>query len=240
VQPDQMADIVSRAIEVATSPLLLRIASLEREIQRTRDGKDGAEGARGMDGTDGKDGAPGEPGPMGPAGDRGEPGPQGLPGDVGPAGAQGEKGMDGRDGLPGVPGATGEKGLNGSDGKDGRDGVNGTNGLGIDEMEFADDGDGRLVARWVREGVTVKEVRLPGIYDRGVYQVGVDYLKGDAVSYGGGIWIAQKQNAVKPGANSPDHSAWRLAVKPGRDGKNGERGLTGPSGKDGRDGRDLM
>ena len=42
------------------------------------------------------------------------------------------------------------------------------------------------------------------------------YVRGDAVTWGGSLWIAQKETSAKP--DSPE-SGFRLAVKKGRDGK---------------------
>lgn len=57
-----------------------------------------------------------------------------------------------------------------------------------------------------------KEFRLPVVIDRGVYDAEKSYQRGDAVSHGGGLWIAQ--------VDQPDHKpsegkGWRLAVKRG-------------------------
>ena len=58
-----------------------------------------------------------------------------------------------------------------------------------------------------------QEFQLPIVIDRGVYDAERDYSRGDSVSHGGSLWIAQ--------LDSPDHkpgegSGWRLAVKRGR------------------------
>jgi integrin beta 3 len=45
-----------------------------------------------------------------------------------------------------------------------------------------------------------------------------EYERGDVVTWGGSIFIAQRKPTGKPG--DPD-SGWRLAVKHGRDGKDG-------------------
>lgn len=230
---EQFAEIVASAIKTATAPLLSRLAALEQkampEIRDGRDGMIGPQGEKGMDGApgrDGTDGADGEPGPIGP---------------VGPPGPQGEKGLDGRDGLPGVPGApgaTGEKGLDGKDGrngmhgKDGSDGRDGVDGLGFEDMDFAEDEHGRLMLRFVR-GNVVKERRIPGLVDRGVYKAGEAYLKGDGVTWGGSFWIAQKDTAAKPGEGAADVTGWRLAVKKGGEGKTGPVGPMGLQGKAG-------
>ena len=55
---------------------------------------------------------------------------------------------------------------------------------------------------------------LPVLLDRGVYDDSKGYQKGDCVSHGGSLWVAQK--------DAPDHGpangdGWRLAVKRGKD-----------------------
>jgi hypothetical protein len=111
----------------------------------------------------------------------------------------------------------------------------GADGLGFDEMEPVYDEHGRLLLRFVR-GDRVKEFRVPGIVDRGVYKSGERYLKGDGATFGGSFFIAQEETSDKPETSS----AWRLAVKHGREGKpgpSGEKGLDGKPGRDGKDGQ---
>jgi len=227
------------------------------------DGKDGAPGERGLDGAPGRDGVDGAPGPPGRDGAKGPdgvagrdgldgkdgrdgvdgapgaPGRDGAKGLDGVAGRDGLDGKDGRDGLPGVPGRDGEKGL---DGANGRDGANGADGLGFDDMteELAD--DGRTIIRRYSSGDRVKEFRhtFSVVLDRGVFSAGKSYEPGDAVTWGGSLFIAQKATSAKPGEASDASRAWRLAVKRGGDGKQGpagpqgERGAIGPQGPQGR------
>lgn len=70
-----------------------------------------------------------------------------------------------------------------------------------------------------QRGGHIEERRFvaPVVLDRGVYRPETDYAKGDSVTYGGSVWIAQSDTKAKPDG-SPD---WRLAVKKGRDGKDG-------------------
>jgi integrin beta 3 len=174
-----------------------------------------------------KDGAPGpagEPGPVGPAGERGL---------DGPAGADGAPGRDGRDGLPGVQG---EKGL---DGKDGRDGTNGADGLGFDDIQVEHDGERSFTFTFTK-GAQVKTFgafTIPAVIYREVYDVEREYAKGDAVTWGGQLWIAQDTTkGAKPGQPGADSRAWKLAVKAGRDGKDGKPGPQGPQGAKGEHG----
>lgn len=99
-------------------------------------------------------------------------------------------------------------------GKDADPAMPGKDGLGFEDMEFITGEDGRPVAKFQR-GDMVKSVALPCIMDRGPYRSGESYQKGDAVSYGGSLWIAQDETAERPDGGK----GWRLAVKKGRDGK---------------------
>ena len=156
-----------------------------------------------------------------------------------PPAQKGDDGADGKDGEPGrdgldvkdlfradggrlvavmSDGTTKDMGVFvGKDGNDGSPGKDGVDGLGFEDMEFSTDEHGRPVAKFQR-GDVVKTIQLPCIIDRGPYRSGEIYQKGDAVSYGGGLWIAQDHTSEKPDGGS----GWRLAVKKGRDGKDGQ------------------
>lgn len=103
----------------------------------------------------------------------------------------------------------------------GKDGQNGADGLGFDDMTFEHDGERGFKFRFVR-GEQTKEFpfSIPVVLDRGVFQKDGAYEHGDAVTWGGSYWIAQKATGSVPGTDSD----WRLAVKKGRDGKHGEPG----------------
>lgn len=137
---------------------------------------------------------------------------------------------DGRDGMPGRDGKDAEPGKDGNHGNDGADG------LGFDDLTVDYDGE-RCVTLRFAQGERVKEfpLTLPIPLDRGQHKSGADYIRGDAVTHGGSLWIAQNSTGDKPGTSD----AWRLAVKCGRDGKSGKDGERGATGKDGRAGRDL-
>ena len=79
------------------------------------------------------------------------------------------------------------------------------------QVEFAYDGERSFT---VKSGESQQVFTLPIIIDRGVYDSEKNYDRGDAVSSGGSLWIAQKDSPDhKPG----DGDGWRLAVKRGRD-----------------------
>lgn len=160
--------------------------------------RDGVNGKDGRDGTDGKDGANGNNG-VGLAGaliDR--------------AGHLRVRMSDGTDHDLGP--VVGKDGQNGAAGKDGRDGM-GPEDIGVELMD-----DGRTVRLAFSKGEYeyTFQIPFPVVLDRGVFTEGKAYETGDAVTWGGSLWIAQRDTSSKPdGADS----GWRLAVKRGRDGK---------------------
>lgn len=189
----------------------------------------------------GEKGDPGDPGPQGPQGEKGLDG-RGIEdvqvrqtdertaeisftiGDVemtyevelpqGPMGEKGEPGPQGPDGNPGAVGPAGERGEKGDPGERGADG------FGFEDMEEELAEDGRTIVRRYRRGEEMKEFtfHVPAMIDRGTYRDGKAYERGDTVTFGGGLWIAQKETKAKPG----DGDDWRLAVRRGRDGKPGK------------------
>lgn len=112
-------------------------------------------------------------------------------------------------------------------GKDGRDGTNGKDGLDALQLEDFDltiSDDGRTVTLSLQQGDRriERSLQFPVVIDRGVYSEGSSYAKSDAVTFGGSLWIAQKDTPEgKPGLSTD----WRLAVKKGRDGKDGRNGI---------------
>jgi Collagen triple helix repeat (20 copies) len=214
-------------------------------------GEKGDPGERGEPGEKGEPGAPGSDGAPGGKGERGEPG---IPGE------RGEKGEPGRDGV-GLAGClinrnghfvvtlsdgtarelgeiVGKDGAPGKDGQDGAPGRDGKDGLSFDafKLEPEYDGERTVTLKWANAAgkAQVQEWRLPIVIDRGVYKPG-QYETGDSVTFGGSIWNCLMPTTDKPGNGS---TAWRLAVKHGRDGRDGlpgEKGDRGPPGEPGRD-----
>lgn len=192
-------------VKAATAPLIARIEELEAQVKEDKPvGVSVEEVIKAIPVPEnGKDGEPGE------RGEKGEPGRDGL--DV--------KDLFRADGGKLIAvmsdGTTKDLGVFvGADGKDGDPGKDGADGLGFEDMDFETDEHGRVTAKFQR-GDIVKSVRLPGIVDRGPYRAAETYIKGDAVSYGGSLWIAQDDTSDKPDGGK----GWRLAVKRGRDGK---------------------
>ncbi|WP_242137374.1 hypothetical protein [Sphingomonas sp. TREG-RG-20F-R18-01] len=98
---------------------------------------------------------------------------------------------------------------------DGKDGLDGT---GPEDMTVELMPDGRTVKFVFAKGEKeyAFQVPFPVVLDRGVFKEGTAYEHGDAVTFGGSLWIAQRATGEKPeGTNT----GWRLAVKKGRDGR---------------------
>ena len=204
------------------------------------DGKDGAAGMQGEKGETGPQGAEGKPGIDGKDGAPGVDGKDGSPGQRGERGEKGDPGRDGHsvtiDEVRGLFEAEVsrwaleferrahdvlQKAIDRipppADGKDGVDGINGKDGFGFDDLEVSQ-ADERTVVFKFANGDRVKEFpfSFPVLLDAGTYKPGAKYLKGDCVTYGGSLWICQKDSPPdKPG----NDKGWRLAVKRGRDAK---------------------
>ena len=191
-----MAPVIRASIERATAPLLERIAELEaREIPVPLKGD---RGEAGRDGADGKDGD------------------SVSVDDVERMVESKVSGwaLDFERRAQGVLERAVDRIPRPADGKDGRDGVDG---FGFDDLSVDHDGERRIALKFTRAGICKEfAVELPVVLDRGVYKAEGEYQKGDAVTWGGSLWIAQKDApASKPG----EDGGWRLAVKKGRDGK---------------------
>jgi hypothetical protein len=113
--------------------------------------------------------------------------------------------------------------------KDGKDG------LGFDDLRV-EEVDERTLKFVFQNGDKFKEFNIyrHGFLDRGIWKAG-KYERGDAVTLGGSLFIAQRDTDKKPGESDD----WRLAVKRGQDGNNGARGPRGEPGKQGPSGLDL-
>ncbi len=239
---ERVATSVVGLVKTAMVGVVDRLTALEKRIDALPTPKDGAPGPQGEKGLAGDRGEIGPAGPQGERGERGEAGPQGEPGAVGPVGPAGEKGFDGkdgRDGLPGVPGATGEKGLDGKDGRDGLHGKDGADGLGFDDLSVDYDGERTFTLKFQR-GDVVKAFpfSMPVVLYRGLYDAATSYEKGDAVTWGGSLWIARGDAAsIAPDENSPQgKKTWALSVMRGRQGKQGQKGDIGERGPQGMQG----
>lgn len=97
--------------------------------------------------------------------------------------------------------------------KDGRDALP----LDSFDMELAEDGRTLTLKMHAGDTVMEKSLRISTVLDRGPYRGEEKYEKGDAVTHGGSLWIAQVDDPE--GAPGLGGKGWRLAVKKGRDGK---------------------
>lgn len=167
--------------------------------------------------------------------EKGEPGEKGEKGDAGERGADGKDGRDGSDGKDGAGIIDGFVSRGGhliatlSDGttrdfgeivgKDGTPGKDGRDGFGFDDMDACVLDDDRTIELSFRRGDEEKcfTFKWPTVIYRGVWHEGA-FSAGDAVTWGGSVWIAEKDTNAKPDAAD---SGWKLAVKKGRDGKHG-------------------
>lgn len=194
-----IAPVIRGEVAKATGPLLDRIAELEaRKLPEAVKGDPGDHGKDGRDGKDGQDGASVSVDDVERMVERKVAG----------------WALDFERRAQGVLERAIDRAPKPADGKDGRDGIDG---LGFEDLSVDYDGERRVALKFSR-GDICKEfaVDLPVVLDRGVYKPDGEYQKGDAVTWGGSLWIAQKDApASKPG----EDGGWRLAVKKGRDGK---------------------
>lgn len=163
-------------------------------------------------------------------------------------GDPGEKGVDGKDGSDGNPGADG-RGIKellidrngelvatmddgemktlgpviGKDGSPGEHGKDGRDGIALDSFEaIVLDDDRTIELKFVSGEIErVASFKWPQPLDCGVYKAGEQYERGDMVTWGGSLWLAQRATDAKP--DTAD-SGWRLACKKGRDGKDAKNG----------------
>lgn len=191
-----MAPVIRNLVDTATAPLLDRINELE-----SRPMPEAIKGDPGDPGRDGKDGTSVTV--------------EGVEAML--SGKMAEWALDFERRAQGVMERAVERMPKPADGKDGRDGVDGKDGVGFDDLALDHDGERGFTFRLIR-GSEVREYgfTIPAVLDRGVYREDNDYLKGDAVSFGGSLWIAQRD--VPPGKPG-QCDGWRLAVKKGRDGR---------------------
>jgi integrin beta 3 len=162
-------------------------------------------------------------------GEKGDPGERGEPGQNGKDGATGAAGKDAANIVEALK-DSGELVLTLQDGRlirtgirDGDKGQDGRDGFGFDDMDVCVLDDDRTIELSFKRGEEEKVFTLkwPTVIDRGVFKHGETYQAGDAVTWGGSLWIAQKETGTKP--DTPD-SGFRLAVKRGRDGKDAKVG----------------
>lgn len=232
------AAIVREHVDKAVAPLVAENAGLRDRIKalEDREPQQGQPGRDGADGRDGKDADPEAIRALVAEAVSALP----LPKD-GEKGADGRDGADGKDGADGADGKDGAgiadllidregnlvasftdgrmKNLGAVSGKDGADGAagrDGIDGFGFEDLSVEQTGERAFTLRFSKGERTKEfELAMPVVIDRGVWREGKAYEAGDAVTWGGSLWIAQKGTEAKPDGGD----GWRLAVKRGRDGK---------------------
>lgn len=252
---ESLGESIAQAIIEATEPLKKEISELRKQIDSIpagKDGKDGRDGVNGRDGLDGKDGINGKDGTDGKDGEKGEDGKDGAPGKDADIDAIKEiisqsvelkiasalLGVERRvsdvlmNAVSNIPAP--KDGKDGADGPAGRDGLDG---LGFDDMFVEYDGERSFSLVFSRGDQEKRfDFKMPVVIYKGIYKEAEDHQTGDAVTFGGSLWIAQKNSpSGKPGESDD----WKLAVKKGRDGKNGADGKKGEKGDPGERGKDL-
>jgi len=98
-----------------------------------------------------------------------------------------------------------------------KDGAPGRDGWSPDDISLSVHGRTLVVDFKNGTHAVSRETQIEGlVLDAGVYKPATHYVKGDGVTYGGSLWIAQRDTELSPGGSNGD---WRLAVKRGRDAK---------------------
>jgi hypothetical protein len=235
----------AEAVAAAQAPLMAQIAALTTRLADVEakaplpgpagpEGVQGAKGDRGDDGLHGRDGVDGKDGRDGLDGVHGKDGANGRDG-VGVSSALINKDgalvltfSDGSIQTLGI--VVGRDGAIGQKGADGRDGIDGRDGFSLEDFTATYDDDRTITLAFERGDLrkTYSFTLAHPLY-RDVFKEGDTYQRGDAVTWGGSLFIAKETTTDKPGT-SP---AWQLAVKRGRDGREGKSGPEGPRGPKG-------
>lgn len=202
--------------KVAThADAIVDITAAVASIPVGRDGKDGKDG---LDGAHGKDGAPGRDGKDGINGKDGADGRDALELDIVDA-------IDPQKAYPRGTVAAYRGGLIKATRRTGPIGESLSAAgwrvilRGVAQTEVVPSDDLRTLGIRLThtDGEVVEQtLRSPSLLYRGVFREGDQYDGGDAVTFGGSLWVALRATTTKPGDGSPD---WRLAVKKGRDGR---------------------
>ena len=155
---------------------------------------------------------------------------KGEKGEPGEPGEKGEPGMDGKDGigladclldnegnlvLTMTDGRVKQLGrVVGSDGEPGKDGKTFT----LDDFDIVPTDERTIELKFINGDIAhVFELEFPVIVYRDVWKAeGEAYKRGDAVTWAGSLWIAERD---APGKPDTADCGWKLAVKRGRDGK---------------------
>lgn len=92
--------------------------------------------------------------------------------------------------------------------KDGKDG------LSVDDFDIGLDGHTLTLSLKSGERTITRKLHVPFPLYRGTYKYKSAYEPGDAMTYGGNLWICLK-STIK----APPSDCWQLAIRKGKDGK---------------------
>jgi hypothetical protein len=241
----ELGKACARMVKQALSAAESRLTDLERAFKAMTPPKDGIDGRDGIDGKDGRNGIDGKSFTIEDARPLIEHAIKSIPTPKdGRDGVDGKDGAPGRDGVDGksftieevqaiVAKAITEKQAEWAldferraterhdrwlsalpkpqDGKDGRDAIQ------LEGFDLTIEGRSLTVSMKAGESIIQKTVNIPTMEYMGVFKDGSDaYQKGDCVTFGGSLWVAEKDKPSGKPEQSPD---WKLAVKRGRDGR---------------------
>jgi hypothetical protein len=99
-------------------------------------------------------------------------------------------------------------------------------GIFVAELNDVDERNHELVLALSDGTRQTLPIHTPALVDRGVFREGGEYVKGDAVSHGGSLWIAQED--APSGIPGTAGSGFRLAVKHGKNGSDGKPAASAP------------
>lgn len=101
--------------------------------------------------------------------------------------------------------------------KDGKDG------FGFDDLSVLHDGERGFTFQFSRGEQTKSfSFTIPCVIYRDLWTEGKSYEQGDAVTFGGCMWVAKEGTTTKPDFTPASTKFWRLAVKEGRKGRDAD------------------
>lgn len=96
----------------------------------------------------------------------------------------------------------------------------GADGLGFDDLSVLHDGERGFTVQFSHgDQVKAFSFTIPCVIYRDLWSDGRTYEKGDAVTFGGCMWVAKDATTAKPDFTPAAAKFWRLAVKEGRKGR---------------------
>lgn len=99
----------------------------------------------------------------------------------------------------------------------------GADGLGFDDLSVLHDGERNFTVQFSRgDQIKAFPFTIPFVIYRDLWTEGKSYEKGDAVTFGGCMWVAKDATTAKPDFTPLAAKYWRLAIKEGRKGKDAD------------------